>query len=90
VRIFPHNDNAGREAGVRWAVRLVAARANVDGFSFAGLSRFDGAPVKDLNDFSCIHPDDWEAQRDVIEEAFAFAPEAAKKGSNRLCAEEAA
>ena len=79
VRIFPHNDDAGREAGVRWAVQLVAARADVDGFSFAGLSRFDGAPVKDLNDFACINPDEWEAQRDIVEEGFIFAPEAAQE-----------
>jgi hypothetical protein len=45
---------------------------DVDGFSFAGLVRADGAPVKDLNDFAHIDPDYWEAERDAIEEAFSL------------------
>ena len=74
VRIFPDNDQDGQEAEARWAAQLLAAGADVDGFSFAGLLRADSAPVKDLNDFAHVHPDQWEAERDTIEQAFAFMP----------------
>ena len=50
VRIFGHDDDAGRAAVERWARQLVSVGAEVDAFSFAGLRREDGKPVKDLND----------------------------------------
>jgi CHC2 zinc finger len=82
VRIFEHDDEPGRTASRKWAPYLSRAGAEVDGFSFSGLARFDGAPVKDLNDFACIDPDEWEAKWDIIEGAFAFAPETAKEASS--------
>ena len=74
VRIFPDNDKAGQEAEARWAAQLLEAGVDVDGYSFAGFMRADQARVKDLCDFAHIHPDQWEADRKVIEEAFAFTP----------------
>lgn len=50
VRIFGHDDDAGRGAVERWAAQLTSVSADVDAFSFAGLARADGKPVKDLND----------------------------------------
>jgi hypothetical protein len=50
VRIFGHDDEAGRGAVERWAAQLVSVGADVDAFSFAGLVQVDGRPVKDLND----------------------------------------
>ena len=50
VRIFGHDDDAGRGAVERWAAQLASAGASVDAFSFAGLVQTDGKPVKDLND----------------------------------------
>ncbi len=50
VRIFGHDDEAGRGAVERWAAQLASVGANVDAFSFAGLVQTDGKPVKDLND----------------------------------------
>jgi hypothetical protein len=35
--------------------------------------RADGLPVKDLNDFAHVHPDQWETEREAIEDAFSFA-----------------
>ena len=63
VRIFGHDDEAGRGAVVRWAAQLESIGANVDAFSFAGLQQLDGKPVKDLNDSTSIHADDFEAER---------------------------
>jgi len=53
VRIFGHDDEAGREAAERWARQLEPVGADVDAFSFAGLVKADGSPAKDLND--CLH-----------------------------------
>ena len=50
VRIFGHDDEAGRGAVERWAAQLTSAGADVDAFSFAGLWQVEGQPVKDLND----------------------------------------
>jgi len=50
VRIFGHDDEAGRGAVERWAAQLATVGADVDAFSFAGLRRVTGEPVKDLND----------------------------------------
>lgn len=62
VRIFAHHDStrqlAGAHAAARWAKQLMVAGANVDVFSFAGLHRLDGSPVKDLNNCSVM---DFEA-----------------------------
>ena len=49
VRIFGHDDEAGRAAVERWAGQLASVGADVDAFSFAGLRQVDGEPVKDLN-----------------------------------------
>jgi hypothetical protein len=50
VRIFGHDDEAGRGAVERWAAQLAAVGAEVDAFNFAGLQQGEGKPVKDLND----------------------------------------
>ena len=54
----------------------------MDGFSFAGLMRADGLPVNDLNDFAHVHPDQWEAEREAIEEAFSFAAGSPQQGDS--------
>lgn len=51
VRIFAHSDEAGQAALRRWADQLQDVQAEVDGYSFDGLLKADGSPVKDLNDF---------------------------------------
>lgn len=65
VRIFPHVDDTGDKAANRWAGQLAGAGAEVDAFSFAGLRRADGEPVKDLCDLAAIHADDFESHRCV-------------------------
>ena len=75
VRIFQHDDERGRNAGALWADQLTAAGVEVDGYFFGGLKRADGGAVKDLNDFAHVDPDQWEDQREIIEEAFHFALE---------------
>lgn len=50
VRIFGHDDPAGREAVDRWARELATVGADVSAFAFEGLAQVDGKPVGDLND----------------------------------------
>ena len=73
IRIFRHEDANGRSAAARWASQLEAAGANVDGFSLAGFMQTDRTPVNDLNDFARLDPDQWEAERGLVESAFDFA-----------------
>jgi len=62
VRIFGHDDEAGRGAVERWAAQLASVGGDVDAFSFNGLQQVDGQRVKDLNDallmnaesFACV------------------------------------
>ena len=82
VRIFPHRDKAGSDAGKLWAWQLIAAGVKADGFSFTGLMRADGVPIQDLNDFAHVHPDQWEAEREGIEEAFSFAAGSPQEGDS--------
>jgi hypothetical protein len=72
VRVFADADEPGLQAEGVWWSQLEAAGARVDGYSFSGFIRSDGKAVKDLNDFVLIDPDQWEAEREAIEEAFAF------------------
>jgi hypothetical protein len=72
VRIFADADQPGLQAEGQWWHQLEFAGARVDSYSFEGFIRSDGRPVKDLNDFALIDPDQWEAQREAIEEAFSF------------------
>jgi hypothetical protein len=50
VRIFRHQDEAGKYALWRWSGQLIGAGAKVEAFDFKGLRRADGSPVEDLND----------------------------------------
>jgi len=50
IRIFGHDDAAGRAAVQHWAAQLATVGADVDAFTFAGLVQVDGKPVNDLND----------------------------------------
>ena len=65
IRIFCHADDSGRAATERWARQLEGAGADVDAFDFTGLHKLDGSPVNDLNDFTLIHPDDLETNREL-------------------------
>jgi hypothetical protein len=63
VRFYPHHEasGAGGKAVSKWAAQIAATGATMDAFSFAGLRKQDGSPVKDLNDCTRIHPDDASA-----------------------------
>jgi hypothetical protein len=84
VRIFEDNDSAGERAASRWTQQLFASGTTVDVFSFSGLIRADGAPVKDMTDFAHLDPDQWEKERERVESAFNFVQTAqcdSKKGN---------
>jgi len=78
IRIYGHEDEAGRRAAQRWGLQLSEAGAVVDGYSPAGLLRHDGGPVNDLNDLAHIDPDAWESDRAILDAAFTFPPDASK------------
>jgi len=65
VRIFPHLDNAGQEAAVRWERQLTSAGAAVDCFNLANIRTSDRGPVGDLNDLALLHADDFETDRSL-------------------------
>jgi hypothetical protein len=65
IRIFGHTDPEGGAAVEHWARQLESVGADVDAFNFAGLRKVDGSPVKDLNDCTRIHADDFEANREL-------------------------
>jgi hypothetical protein len=65
IRIFGHDDDEGQRAVGNWARQLEDAGADVDAFSFTRLRKTDGSPVKDLNDCTSIHADDFEAERSL-------------------------
>lgn len=60
VRFYPHHEarGAGNKAVSKWAQQFAAIGANLDAFSFEGLRKDDGSPVKDLNDCTRIHTED--------------------------------
>lgn len=72
IRIFVHDDEEGRLAGNRWAQQLRTADACIDGFTFDGLIRTDGLPVKDLCDMASIHVDSWELHQHTVENCMTF------------------
>lgn len=59
VRIYPHADpdGGGLTSAKLWARQLSTQGCTVDFYSFSGLLRDDGLPIKDLNDCTRIHPD---------------------------------
>jgi hypothetical protein len=65
VRIFGHDDDAGRKAVDVWAKQLATVGADVDAFTFAGLRKADETAIKDWNDCTSVHPDDFEAERSL-------------------------
>ena len=71
-------------------VRQVAQEEQVNmlGYCFGGLKRADGGAVKDLNDFPHVDPDQWEEQREIIEEAFYFALEGLQRASGNAADKE--
>ena len=75
VRVFVHDDATGIVAAQRWAGQLRGFASRVDGFTFDGLTRTDGEPVKDLCDLASIDADSWETNHDVVENCMSFATE---------------
>jgi hypothetical protein len=58
IRIFPHADTDGNGVAraLFWARHLENLNCQVDLFRLEGLTKTDGAPIKDLNDLVELHP----------------------------------
>jgi hypothetical protein len=65
VRIVPDLDDAGAGAALRWERQLRDAGLTAHCYDLSGLTRDDGAPVKDLNDLTRISADDFEVNREL-------------------------
>jgi CHC2 zinc finger len=52
IRLFPHADEKGSQAGERWLKQTQKVSAAVAVFDFRQLNRLNGTPVKDLNDLT--------------------------------------
>jgi len=63
LRIAAQDDEAGDEARQRWAKQLLPHARRVESLCFHGLRQVDERPVKDLNDITRIHADDFEQHR---------------------------
>ena len=75
VRIFVHNDDAGRDTAADWKHQLKGIANKVDPYIFDGLRREDGEPVDDLNDLLMIDANCWEQNRETVESVMSFATE---------------
>lgn len=63
VRFITHADSAGRTSVNRWAKQLAGVASAVDALLLTDLRVTDDSAVKDLNDLTSIHPDDFESHR---------------------------
>ena len=64
VCLYPHADDAGREAALSWARQLKAAgAARVTAFDLSGLVKVDGTPGKDLADVALMSAETFELER---------------------------
>jgi hypothetical protein len=65
VRIFPHLDDAGKEAARRWTAQLESVNATVDCFDLSGIPTVSNGRVADLNDLSSLDADAFESDREL-------------------------
>ena len=61
-----HADLAGSDAASKWQDQLEAAGATVDVADFTSLLMVDGSPVKDLNDCTRIHSEQYTEMDGLI------------------------
>ena len=69
VRIYTHNDpdGGGMAAAQRWAQAIhEAGAANIDYFTFEGITMTDGQPASDLNDCTSCHADSLNELNDIL------------------------
>jgi hypothetical protein len=71
IRLFPHADQKGRQAGLRWLEQLRAVSANID-VADLGLIKSDGTAAKDLNDLTALAYDSWEPLREELDNLMIF------------------
>ncbi|MDR1457548.1 MAG: hypothetical protein LBI47_01715 [Puniceicoccales bacterium] len=69
---FPDYDLAGINGMSRWGKQLDGIAASFKVFSYAGLVRDDGQPIKDLRDFLRVDVDQWENEQDVQSPLLSF------------------
>jgi hypothetical protein len=80
VTIFGHDDEEGERAVKRWARPLRCVASSVLVFSFVGLTKSDGQPVRDFNDLCEIDADSWEQHQAAIESMFGFSGSEEQEG----------
>ena len=72
IRIFPHADNEGRKAAIKWLEQLKPISGCIDIADFRGLIKSDGTEAKDLNDLTSVAYDTWEPLREDLDNLMVF------------------
>lgn len=74
VRLFGHFDKetTGGDAETTRGKQLRELGIHVDRYDLSGFKTVDGEPVKDLCDFCHVDVDQWEQEREAIDEAFTI------------------
>jgi len=72
IRLFPHADQKGREAAMRWLEQLRPVSGSVDIADLSGLVKSDGTGAKDLNDLTSLAYDSWEPLRQDLDTLMIF------------------
>lgn len=77
IRLFPHADQKGREAAIRWLEQLRVVSSDIDIEDLSGLIKSDGTGAKDLNDLTDLAYDSWEPLRQDLDGLMIFDRKAA-------------
>jgi hypothetical protein len=73
VRLFPHTDDSGDKAVLRWVRKLKAWGARTDAFAFTGMTHKNGKPVGDLGEFVNLNLPSYRHFKNEILTSFTFA-----------------
>jgi len=72
IRLFPHADDNGRKAAIRWCEQLKAVTADIQITDLRGFTKSDGSIIKDVNDLTQLSYETWDAIQADLEGIMVF------------------